>query len=681
MNIKVGLLFSLTGTTALTERGQCDAAKFAIEAYNEGNHKVEALVRDICSDPAKSAEEAEALAKAGVKIFIGCYTSACRKAVLPILEKYDCLLVYPTLYEGRECHSNVFYTGEVPNQQIHTLLDYVTHRFGKRIYCVGTDYIYPRETNQQVKTYVNERNGSIIGEQYVPFGHQNFYDILEDIHVKRPDAIFLTLVGQSIIPFYRTYRRMKLQPEKIPIFSPITKETEIAAMGAEFGAGHYSSASYFQSLHNPYNTSFVNELHRYIGSNQVISSVMFNTYLGTKMIIESIIETKSLDHRMLFYHLSGQKLETACGTLLVEEDHRHLSRPVKIGKALPNGQFEIVWDSQRNIPPKPFKEKSKAPEHLNEITLEAWGQISEEALLVMSEDNHVLYLTKKAEELTHLQEGQALTPEMIQGLHDSFEINHYGAKHQRILLLRPKITTRPSGSFYCFDRIRTRNYEYELELEVAKLASQSSANVLILGETGTGKEVVAQSIHNQSERRNGPFIAVNTALLPRELIASELFGFTDGAFRADLFYRLNVLSITIPPLSARPEDIEHLCQEFLNEFHHSHGEGPNKISGEALQLFIQYHWPGNIRELRNVLERAFLLCGREKSHIQVKHLPRALKGHYQRKSTHTESLKEMERKMLEQALRQTETITDASKALGIARSTLYRKLKEFHITR
>jgi transcriptional regulator with PAS, ATPase and Fis domain len=154
-----------------------------------------------------------------------------------------------------------------------------------------------------------------------------------------------------------------------------------------------------------------------------------------------------------------------------------------------------------------------------------------------------------------------------------------------------------------------------------------------------------------------------------------------GAFRADLFYRLNVLSITIPPLSARPEDIEHLCQEFLNEFHHSHGEGPNKISGEALQLFIQYHWPGNIRELRNVLERAFLLCGREKSHIQVKHLPRALKGHYQRKSTHTESLKEMERKMLEQALRQTETITDASKALGIARSTLYRKLKEFHITR
>ncbi len=759
MNIKIGLLFSLTGTTALTERGQCDAAKFAIEEYNNKQHKVEAIVRDICSDPAKSAEEAEALAKEGVKIFIGCYTSACRKAVLPVLEKYDCLLVYPTLYEGRECHPNVFYTGEVPNQQIHTLLNYLTHRFGKRIYCVGTDYIYPRETNQQVKTYLNERNGSVIGEQYVPFGHQNFYDILEDIMLKQPDAIFLTLVGQSIIPFYRTYHRMKLQPEKIPIFSPITKETEIAAMGAEFGAGHYSSASYFQSLHNPYNTKFVNELHRYIGSNQVISSVMFNTYLGTGMIIESIIETNSLDHRTIFYQLSGKELETACGTLFVEEDHRHLSRPVKIGKALPDGQFEVVWDSQQNIPPKPFKEKSKEPPHLNEITLEAWGQISEEALLVMSEDNHILYMTKKAEELTRLQEGQALTPEMLQNMHDSFEVNHYGAKHQQMLLLKPKISTFPSGAFYCFDRIRTKNYEYQLELEVARLASQSSANVLILGETGTGKEVVAQSIHNQSERRDGPFIAVNTGLLPRELIASELFGFTEGAFtgakkggaigkfeaanngtlfldeigdmplelqvvllraieskkimrlgenqerkvnvriiaathrnlqeeiaykgsfRADLFYRLNVLSITIPPLSERPEDIEHLCQEFLNEFHQTHGEGPNKISNEALQLFIQYHWPGNIRELRNVLERAFLLSGREKSHIQAKHLPRALKGHYQRKSNPTESLKEMERKMLEQVLRKTETITDASKALGIARSTLYRKLKEFQITR
>ncbi|MCP1306351.1 transporter substrate-binding protein [Paenibacillus tyrfis] len=758
MNARVGLLFSLTGTTALTERGQCDAAILAIEHFNQNEMNVEAIVRDICSDPAKSAKEADALAKDGVKVFIGCYTSACRKAILPVLEKYGCLLVYPTLYEGRECHSNVFYTGEVPNQQVHVLLDYLTEHFGKRVYCIGTDYIYPRETNQQVRTYLAEKNGSVVGEAYVPFGHQTFYDVLEDIIVKRPDAIFTTLVGQSIIPFYRAYRRMGLNPDHLPIFSPITKETEIAAMGADYGAGHYGSASYFQSLQNEHNLHFVSAFHERFGAQQVISSVMFNTYLGTKMILDSIHETGSLDYRDVFYHLSDKKLETACGTVLVEGDHHHLSRPVKIGRAMPDGQFEMVWDSQRNIAPKPFKEKSREPGQLNEIILESWGRISDEAIVVLSERQHIVYMSKKAEELTRLKEGQLLTPTLLQQIHHAFEVHPYGTTGQQMLLLKPKPSVRSSAAPFQFDRIQTLNPEYQLELEVAKLASQSCANVLITGETGTGKEVLVQAIHQQSERKHGPLVAVNTGLLPRELIASEMFGYIEGAFtgakkggsigkfeaandgtlfldeigdmpldlqvvllraieskrimrlgenkehavnvriiaatnrnlqeeiaysgsfRSDLFYRLNVLSITIPPLRERPEDVEHLSREFLREFQAVHGDGPDSLSDEALQALIQYPWPGNIRELRNVMERAYLLAGRERSAIRVEHLPRALKGYYQRKPRAAEPLKQVERRMIEQVLSETKTITEASKVLGITRSTLYRKLKEFQMT-
>src|SRR5699024_9409206 len=150
VQINVVILFSFTGTLSITEKGQYDAACFVIHQLHRQGHTIEVIAKDICSDPHRAALEAEALARQGVKVFIGCYTSACRKAVLPILEKYNCLLVYPTLYEGQEDHPNVFYTGEVPNQQVHTLIDYLMSQYGKRIYLIGNDYIYPRETNSQV---------------------------------------------------------------------------------------------------------------------------------------------------------------------------------------------------------------------------------------------------------------------------------------------------------------------------------------------------------------------------------------------------------------------------------------------------------------------------------------------------------------------------------------------------
>lgn len=757
MEIKIGLLFSLTGTTSITEKGQYEAAVFAMSEYQEKGYAIEAITRDICSDPLKSAQEAEALAKEGVKIFIGCYTSACRKAILPILEKYDCLLVYPTLYEGHECHPNVFYAGEVPNQQVRTLLDYFTNQYGNKVYCIGTDYIYPRQTNDQVRTYLQEVGGTVVGEAYVPFGQRNFYKILEDIHLKKPDAIFSTLVGNSVISFYRQYKRVGVQPEELPIFSPITKETEIAAMGHEYGAGHYSSAGYFQSIASPLNAEFVTKFHRAVGKDRAISSVMFNTYLGTKLVIDSVLEGKSTDYRHVFHHLSARTLETAGGQVYVDADHRHLARPVKIGKAQADGQFEIVWDSEGSIPPRPFRAKLSQTERLNEVVLETWGRVSEEAILVLSERREVLYLSSKAAQMTGLHEEQLLTRKRLQDIYQSFHTQHYQASHQHVYMLKPKRNEVVKDSLFAFGHIETFSEGYRQELEVAKLASRSAANVLILGETGTGKEVMARTIHEQSDRKQGPFIAVNTGLLPRELITSELFGFVDGAFtgakrggsigkfeaahggtlfldeigdmplelqvvllraletkrvvrlgdtkerevdvriiaathrnlaeeiayngsfRSDLFYRLNVLSITIPALRERTEDIAHLSRELLQQFVQLYGEGPESISNEGLQAFIQYHWPGNIRELKNVLERAFLLAGKDHQQIELDHLPKTLLGYYKRKERQPTSMKNYEKQLIEQALKEAKTVKAASERLGIARSTLYRKIKEYGV--
>ncbi|RST74313.1 sigma-54-dependent Fis family transcriptional regulator [Siminovitchia acidinfaciens] len=757
MQIKVGLLFSLTGTTSITEKGQYEAARFAINEYNNQHAEIEAVVRDIRSDPRKSAGEAEALARDGVRIFIGCYTSACRKAVLPVMEKYDCLLVYPTLYEGQEDHPNVFYTGEVPNQQVHVLIDYFMRHYGKRIYLIGNDYIYPRKTNEQVKAYATAKNGEVTTERYVPFGHQDFHEVIQDIILKKPDVVFSTLVGKSVPAFYRTYSQMGLDPETAPIFSPITKETEIEAMGAEFGAGHYSSASYFQSLSNPLNQSFVQRFYRFSEAKIAVSSVMYNTYLGTKIVLDSILKTKACDRKKITGYIGGKRMDTACGTLRVDAKGSHLSRPVRIGKALPDGQFDIVWDSDKNIKPEPFKISTRKEGRVNEIVLEAWGQISEEAIIALSDNGTIQYLSRKAEELTGLGRGDRLTKKMIRKLYDTFQVTSHEARKKQLLLLKPRI----GGSSFPvmkFGRVRTRNEQYQLELETARIAAQSNANVLILGETGTGKEVVARSIHEMSDRRVGPLISVNTGLIPKNLIASELFGYVEGTFtgarkggaigkfeaahngtlfldeigdmpmdlqvillraletkrivrlgdtkerevdiriiaatnrnlpeeiaygntfRTDLFYRLNVLSLTIPPLRERPEDIEGLVIELMRELEDSYVEGPERVSGEALQMLVEYPWPGNIRELRNVIERAYLLARGHTGEIQAGHLPSSLRGYASRKSVSQLSLREVEKETILKALRKTKNVLEAAKELGIARSTLYRKIKEFEIS-
>ncbi|MEJ8546274.1 transporter substrate-binding protein [Brevibacillus borstelensis] len=759
MRIKIGLLFSLTGTTSITEKGQCDAARFATWEYNRGPCKIEAVVRDICSDPQKAAREAEALAQKGIRIFVGCYTSACRKAILPVLEAYNCLLVYPTLYEGRESHPHVIYTGELPNQQIHTLLEYMTRQYGKRVYCIGTDYLYPRETNRQVHTFLNERSGAVVKEHYVPFGHQHFQDILADIIAQEPDAIFSTLVGKSIVSFYRDFHRLGLYRKRLPIFSPITKETELAEIEEEYRAGHYSSASYFQSLPSDENKAFIKGFQRFMGKELPISSVMFNTYLGTKMVLDSLLEAKSINHQKIIERIGGRTFSTACGTMTVDVSHRHLSRPVKIGKSMANGQFEIVWDSSRSISPNPYLSNPESAHSPHEAILQEWGQISDEALIVLSAEGIVMYMSQQASKLTELRMGQTITSEKANSFYRSFDVTRHEKPPYLFYLLKPKWDAPPclAETSVRFGRVMTVQSAYKDELKVAQLAAQSQANVLILGETGTGKEVLAESIHRESDQRHGPFVAVNTATLPRDLIASELFGFVDGAFtgarkggaigkfeaahdgtifldeigdmpldlqvallrvieskkivrlgdtkerpvnvriiaatnrnleeavslgetfRSDLFYRLNVLSLTIPPLRERIEDIEHLSRQFLHEFRSAYEHGPLAIEKNAWQAMTAYSWPGNIRELRNVLERAFLLARSEHTNIRLEHLPRQLRHDQRQQASAPISLKNLERQVIEQTLQKTRSVGEAAQLLGIARSTLYRKIKELQL--
>jgi len=313
---------------------------------------------------------------------------------------------------------------------------------------------------------------------------------------------------------------------------------------------------------------------------------------------------------------------------------------------------------------------------------------------------------------------------------------------------------------YNFSSIIGNNVKLTKAVNLAKVASISSCKMLIQGESGTGKEIFAQAVHNDSNRKNNPFIAINCAAIPRDLVESELFGYEGGAFtgakkegrpgkfelaeggtlfldeiesmpleaqpkllrilesnqlmrvggnriiptdvriisssnidlflmakegkfREDLYYRLNTVTINVPSLRERKDDIPVLIRHFCNRSE-SRTENKIEIDKKVLELFYNYNWPGNVRELENEIERAMLLS--KNSRITVGLINENIKNFKAnnfnvKDNNKASSLEDLEKEALPKALEDAKgNISKASKALGIDRSTLYRKIKKYRIS-
>lgn len=393
----------------------------------------------------------------------------------------------------------------------------------------------------------------------------------------------------------------------------------------------------------------------------------------------------------------------------------------------------------------------------------AWGEMSKEYIIAITSNHIVFFANRRARDRFSVHSGMLVDKQWEHELLANWTLEQLEVGDDtpyRLLLIRPRTTFRTQETHAtAFPAVQTNSPLYRAQLKTAAIAAQSATNTLLLGETGAGKEVLARAIHASSERKDGPFIAVNIACLPRDLIASELFGYTEGAFtgakkggqigkfeaadggtlfldeigempvdlqvillrvleerkvmrlgsnnekpldvriiaatnrqleeevkagrfRADLYYRLNVLQICIPPLRKRKEDIAPLANIFISQLRDQYGTGPTGICETALSLLHHHPWHGNIRELRNVMERAFLLAFQEPV-ITVEHLPLewTAPAPTQAEATSPEHslLRDVERQTIQQAITEAQTLSAAAKKLGCARSTLYRKMRELGI--
>lgn len=351
---------------------------------------------------------------------------------------------------------------------------------------------------------------------------------------------------------------------------------------------------------------------------------------------------------------------------------------------------------------------------------------------------------------------------MFKDVNDYYSLGKQLTKLERELEYYKNELEGERAAKYFFSDIIGDSEENAKVKGIAMRAAKTGSNVLIIGESGTGKELLAHAIHNASPRRKGPFVKINCAAIPEELIESELFGYEEGAFtgakkngkkgkfelanqgtilldeigdmplssqgkllrviqereieklggnvvkeidvrvisstnknlkkaieerkfREDLYYRLNVIGINVPPLRKRKEDIEDLANILKGKVADKLGIYVEGISKEAMKRLKEYDWPGNIRELENAIERSINMLDSD-IYIEEKHLPEKLikkKNQYIRddkRETLKDIIAEVEKEVINDCLKKVNwNKNKAAKILGISRVGLYKKIEYYNL--
>lgn len=360
--IRVGVLFSETGVTSTIGHSQLQGTLLAIGEINEAGGVDGREIVPVCYDARSSPEIYAALAERlivqdKVNVIFGCYMSSSRKAVLPIVEKWNKLLFYPTLYEGFEFSNNIIYTGAAPNQNSVQLAEFMTANFGARVYLIGSRYIYPYESNRIMSDLVLQRpNSSKLGERYVELDAcaRDFQLIMDDIKAKQPDFIFSTVVGDSTASLYQAYAEAGFNPKTMPIASLTTSEAEISQMGAEVALGHFTSAPYFQSINRETNLRCLDRLLKRFGSECVPNMCWEAAYFQLHIFANALRNAGEDDIGQILPHILGSEFDAPQGRVRIDPTNHHTSLYPRIGVANSKGQFTIVREATRPVHPDPY---------------------------------------------------------------------------------------------------------------------------------------------------------------------------------------------------------------------------------------------------------------------------------------------------------------------------------------
>src|SRR3990167_4896428 len=357
--IKVGVLFSQSGTMELTEKTIINATLLAIDEVNKSGILPGVRLEPVVYDGASNWERFAFLArkmilKDKVKVIVGCWSSSCRKAVKFVVEKYNNLLIYPTQFEGTEESHNIVYLGAAPNQQVIPGISWMFDHYGKKVYLIGSDYIYPHVANEIILADVKSLGGEIVGVKYLPLGSNDVGDVINDIIKKRPDFI--------------------------------VNDAEVNKIGIDKYKGNCQVWSYFTLLDTPENKAFLKADQKKYGNLNNISDPAITAYAGLKLwtqgLAQAITQSVDLNPNIIRGFMLRQSIASPAGVIYIDPFNAMAWRTVLISKVNDQGKMDIVWSSKSPIEPVNYmNSKTKTEWDLFEYQLytkwnEAWENLS-----------------------------------------------------------------------------------------------------------------------------------------------------------------------------------------------------------------------------------------------------------------------------------------------------------------
>ncbi|MDX3586307.1 urea ABC transporter substrate-binding protein [Streptomyces europaeiscabiei] len=357
--VKVGLLNSLSGTMAISEVTVHNALLLAVKEINAAGgvlgKKLKPISQDGASDWPTFAEKAEALITDDkVVATFGCWTSASRKAVKPVFERYKSLLFYPVQYEGLEQSPYIFYIGATTNQQIVPALDYLKKQGLTRLYLVGSDYVFPRTANKIIKAYAQAQGMKVVGEDYAPLGSTEFSTIVNKVKDAGADAVFNTLNGDSNVAFFKEYKSAGLAAKSLPVLSVSIAEEEVKSIGTQYLEGQLTAWNYYETTPGAANTKFVAAYQAAYGKDKPTSDPMEAAYISVHLWKEMVEKAGSFDVPKVKKASGGIELDAPEGKVTVDGATQHVYKTARIGRIGSDGLIEEVWNSGKPIKPDPY---------------------------------------------------------------------------------------------------------------------------------------------------------------------------------------------------------------------------------------------------------------------------------------------------------------------------------------
>ncbi|HYN94654.1 MAG TPA: urea ABC transporter substrate-binding protein [Pilimelia sp.] len=357
--IKVGILHSLSGTMAISEVTVRDAELLAIKEINAKGgvlgKQIEPVVEDGASDWPTFAEKAQKLiSQDKVATVFGGWTSASRKAMLPVFERNKALLWYPVQYEGLESSPYIFYTGATTNQQIVPGLDYLKEQGKKKVFLVGSDYVFPRTANKIIKAYAAANGMQVVGEEYTPLGHTEYSTVVNKLQQAKPDAVFNTLNGDSNVAFFKQLKAAGITAAGMPTVSVSVAEEEVVGIGPVNVAGHLVAWNYYQTTTNPRNDEFVKAFKGAYGEKKVTSDPMEAGYNAVYLWAEAVKKANSTEVEAVKKAAGGISIDAPEGKVTIDGETQHVFKTARIGLVQPDGQIKEVWNSGEPIKPDPY---------------------------------------------------------------------------------------------------------------------------------------------------------------------------------------------------------------------------------------------------------------------------------------------------------------------------------------